>query len=374
MHLGYYVHLHGSGHAQRAKAIAKHLESVTIIGTGVEQKNWEGVSNYRLLNLPADKIEYVRDLAINRNCQTYSFHYAPYYSTAYRQRVVKLANWVEETQPTAVIVDVSSEITQYLRLLGVPVISVRQHGDRTDLPHLCGYDAAYKLLAPYPQVLESSDVPDWIKEKTIYTPGFSRYSHRQLTKTAARTKLAIPIGQKVVLVLNGNGGNKHSLADIASAAAATPSWLWLVIGKIARDCGNSPDNVRVIGWCEDTYVYLKAADVAIASGGHNTVMELGTAGLPFLCIPEPRPFNEQIVKAEILAKLGLCLVSNDFPDCNAIESILERLKSMDVSKWQKIMSVDGAAQAARAIASEARLLDSYKLNEADENYFKNKTV
>ncbi|WP_036479264.1 hypothetical protein [Myxosarcina sp. GI1] len=360
MHLGYYIHLHGSGHARRAKAISQHFDlPVTFIGTGVSQHNWEGVANYQLLDLPPDKIEYVPKLPINQNCQTHSFHYAPYYAATYRQRAVKIANWVEQKQPTAIIVDVSAEITQFLRFLGVPVIGVRQHGERSDLPHVCGYDAAYKLFATYPQLLEVPQTPNWIKAKTIYAPGFSRYSERCLTKSAARAELNISPQQQVVLVLNGRGGNCHSLTKIAAVASVTPDWLWLIVGETDKEGGSLPHNLCSLGWCEDTYLYLKAADVAIASGGNNTVMEIGTARIPFLCIPEFRPFDEQKIKAKILERLGLCLVANTFPDGNTIKTLLARLKTLDVSKWNEIMAVDGAARAAKAIELEIKLLDSY---------------
>lgn len=356
MHIGYYVHLHGSGHAQRAKTIAQHLTiPITFIGTGVSQQNWEGVDNYQLLDIPTDVVESIPDLPINQNCQTYSFHYAPYYSPHHRERAIAIATWVQQTNPTAVIVDVSAEISQYLRFLGVPVIGVRQHGDRSDFPHLCGYSAAYKLLAPFPQLLESPGVPNWIVDKTIYTPGFSRYSPQTITKSAARVKLQIPQKQKVVLVLNGKGGGKHSLSKIA-AAAATPQWLWLIVGEIRRDIHDLPSNISVLGWCNDTYIYLKAADVAIASGGHNTVMEIGTAGIPFLCIPESRPFKEQKVKAQLLENLGLSFTAQTFPDSVEIELILEKLTKLDVSRWKQIIAVDGAAQTAQVIESEVKLL------------------
>ena len=309
--------------------------------------------------MPPDKVEYVPDLPINQNCKTYSFHYAPYYSDAYRQRAVMLSEWVGKTNPTAVIVDVSAEITQYLRFLGVPVIAVRQHGDRTDYPHLAGYDAAYKLFAPYPEILEFEGTPSWIRAKTIYSAGFSRYSQRKITKSAARESLNISPQQKVALVLNGKGGSQHSLADITAAALVTPAWLWLIVGEADRDCNSLPDNVCVVGWCEDTYIYLKAADVAIASGGHNTVMEIGTAKIPFLCIPDARPFNEQVIKAQLLEKLGLCLMTEAFPCSDSIDFILKNLKTIDVNRWDRIMAIDGAAQAATAIESEVKLLANY---------------
>ena len=273
-----------------------------------------------------------------------------------------LSDWVARTNPTAVIVDISAEITQHLRFLGVPVIAVRQHGDRSDYPHLAGYDAAYKLLAPYPQILESGSIPSWIREKTIYAPGFSRYSDRALTKSAARKKLNISSQQQAVLVLNGKGGQKHSLAKIAQAALATPQWLWLIVGKTEADCQIMPSNVSWQGWCEDTYPYLKAADLAIASGGHNTIMEIGTAKIPFLCIPEARPFNEQKVKAQKLQDLGLCLVRETFPEYDALEFIFKSLQDININKWDEIMATDGAVQIANAIKSEVSLLASYLEN------------
>ena len=356
-HLGYYVHLHGSGHAQRARTIAQHCTlPVTFIGTGVSQHCWNGVANYQLLDIPTDTIESIPDLTINQNCQTHSFHYAPYYSAHHRARAVAIANWVQETNPTAVIVDVSAEIIQYLRFLGVPVIGVRQHGDRSDTPHVCGYSAAYKLLAPFPELLEAPDVPAWIRQKTIYTPGFSRYSGRSLSKASARAKLGIAASQKVVLVINGKGGEQHSLAQIAAAAVATPQWLWLVVGQVKANSLDAPFNVAVVGWCEDTYIYLKSADVAIASGGHNTVMEIGTAQIPFLCIPESRPFKEQQVKAQLLENLGLSLSAATFPDSQAIAIMLHKLSQLNVSKWEQIMKPNGALQTAKAIMSEVKAL------------------
>ena len=313
-----------------------------------------------MLDLPPDKLECVPDLPINQDCQTYSFHYAPFYADSYRQRAVSIAEWVGQTKPVAVIVDVSAEISQYLRFLGIPVIAVRQHGDRTDYPHLAGYDAAYKLFAPFPKILEFGSIPSWIRDKTIYAPGFSRYSNQVLSRSTARRKLNIPAGQKVILVLNGKGGGRNSLSQIAAAATATPECLWLVVGKVDHNCQSLPQNVSVVGWCQDTYVYLKAADVAIASAGHNTVMEIGTAGVPFLCLPEFRPFDEQEIKAQVLAKLGLCHVIKTFPSRNSIRSILERVNLIDTSKWQQIIASDGAAQAAQAITSEVELLAHYQ--------------
>lgn len=240
-----------------------------------------------------------------------------------------------------------------------------QHGDRNDSAHLCGYDAAYKLLAPYPESLESGCVAWWKKQKTIYVPGFSRYSGRILSKSAARKKLDINKQQKVVLVLKGRGGDKHCLQSISEAALSTPEWRWFIVGPIDVNSDKLPKNITCEGWQQDTFPYLKAADVVIASAGHNTIMEIAEAQIPFLCIPEERPFNEQKVKAKLLEKMGLCLYSNSFPASYSIKSTLELLIKMDTTNWKNIVSLDGAKKAATAIESEAFQI---------ENCLQNKTL
>ncbi|MGB6297580.1 MAG: glycosyltransferase [Rivularia sp. (in: cyanobacteria)] len=324
--------------------------------------NSDVANNFNIVDLPPDEVKYVPDVAINENCETLSFHYAPYGAKTYQQRMLKIAQWVEKTQPTLVVVDVSAEITQYFRLLGVPVITMLQHGDRADSAHLCGYDAAYKLLAPYPESLESDSVPLWKKQKTIYVPGFSRYSGRSLSKSAAREKLDISEKQKVVLVLKGKGGDNHCLQSISEAALTTREWQWFIVGPINKNCNQLPKNITCEGWQQDTFPYLKAADVVIASAGHNTTMEIAEAQVPFLCIPEERPFNEQKVKAELLEKMGLCLCSNSFPTSYSVKSILELLIKMDTTNWKNIVCFDGAKKAAMAIESEAFQIQNYLEN------------
>jgi predicted glycosyltransferase len=364
MHIGYYIHSHGKGHLQRAQEIAKYIKSnVTFLGSNLS--NSDVSYRFNIVDLPADEVKYVPPLQINVNCETLSFHYAPYAAKTYQQRMLKLAQWVEKTRPTLVVVDVSSEITQYFRLLGIPVISIRQHGDRNDSPHLCGYDAAYKLLAPYPKSLESASTAYWVREKTIYVPGFSRYSGRVLSKSQARDNLGINQQQKVVLVLKGKGGDKHCLESISQAAKTTPEWQWFIVGPTQINSHNLPKNIFCKGWQQDTFPYLKAADVVIASAGHNTIMEIAEAQVPFLCIPEERPFNEQKVKANLLEKMGLCLHANTFPTTHSIKSILELLIKMDVSNWKNLVSSDGAKKAGMAIESEAFQI---------ENSLRNKTL
>lgn len=356
MHLGYYIHHHGKGHLNRAKTLASKMDlPMTVMGSNVRLEDWSAIKDCNVLPLPDDSI--VKNIPLNRDKGTSSLHYSPLYSRNICYRFRLIADWVDQVKPTAVIVDVSSEVTQFFRLLGVPVLSIRQHGDRTDNPHLIGYESAFKLLASYPEELEQDNVLDWIKAKTIYMPGFSRYSSHTLTKEMSRTSLGLPFDRKIVVVINGNGGDSINLPKVINKANKSKDWYWIVVGKIEPKEIIIPENVLVAGWVEDTFAYLKSADVIVASSGHNTVMEIGSARVPYIAIPETRPFDEQLNKALVLEKKGLCKVMVELPDKEDLEESL----AQDVSLWSKIINASGVEQACSIIRSTVYFLEEYRL-------------
>ncbi len=64
--------------------------------------------------------------------------------------------------------------------------------------------------------------------------------------------------------------------------------------------------LRVYNWVDDRYLYLKACDLLITRGGHNTVSEAIYYGKPMLIIPTPAHSEHQGI-AESLSKMGLAI-------------------------------------------------------------------
>lgn len=64
--------------------------------------------------------------------------------------------------------------------------------------------------------------------------------------------------------------------------------------------------VRIYDWVDDRYSYLKACDLLITRGGHNTVSEAIYYGKPMLIIPTPAHSEHQGI-AESLSRMGLAL-------------------------------------------------------------------
>ena len=150
--IGWYVHHHGRGHANRAEAVRPHLsEPVTVLSS---------------LSVPtasrfADWIELDRDdedpggvdqtgLGVDPTARG-RLHWAPLGSKGLARRMATVADWIVTAQPRVMVVDVSAEVAVLARLCGVPLIVMAQPGDRGDPAHTLAYDLAERIIAPWPR-------------------------------------------------------------------------------------------------------------------------------------------------------------------------------------------------------------------------------
>ncbi len=74
----------------------------------------------------------------------------------------------------------------------------------------------------------------------------------------------------------------------------------------ARALGAGIPNLTIDDFTNDMQRYVHAADLIVSMGGYNTVCEFLTARTRALVIPRERPVQEQLVRAQALASLGLC--------------------------------------------------------------------
>ncbi|MBC7085665.1 MAG: glycosyltransferase [Methanomethylovorans sp.] len=76
-----------------------------------------------------------------------------------------------------------------------------------------------------------------------------------------------------------------------------------------------PPNVRILQFITDQFPYIKSSQVVIAPGGHSTLMETLSFGIPILSFPD-RNHTEQQNNASVIAEneLGYCFDYNTSPD------------------------------------------------------------
>ncbi|GAB3940027.1 glycosyltransferase [Corynebacterium tapiri] len=300
--IGIYAHHHGSGHLYRCRQIAQALNQPSTIFS-----SREGADVVLPLDTPPAGENTVAPEAGG------ALHYAPHHVSGLRERMAIIAEWIRTYQPRAFYVDCSVEVALFVRLMGVPVITIAMPGARTDLPHQTAYRAADAIIACW---------PDWVE-----TPAHLTEHARKLHAVGGISRLhstrRVPRGGEVV-VLNGAGGGHLNLPG-------------------ARVLGG--DN-----YVADPTEILQRAGLVIAAAGQNSVADLASTATPAVVIAQDRPFGEQHATAEVLKAAQLCVVSSQIPAAEELPDVmsLARKRAQSWALWQTA----GAAERAAAVIEE----------------------
>lgn len=355
--LGWYAHHHGRGHVRRAGEVAPHLVTPATLLTSapIGPGDWPGPA----VALPLDVDDRAIVLPTSR-----ALHWAPGHVPGLRARTRDLASWFVDARPSLLVVDVSVEVALLARLAGVPVAWIRQHGVRRDHAHLGAYEAASLLVAPWPSWFDDDVDPPVCRARSVHVGGFSRLEGHGLGRTDARRRLGWDPDGRHVVVLFGAGGTTVDRTDLVAAGAATPGWRWTVVGgpgrggdgTVAADLGgDDPGTTTWTGWVDDPLPYLVGADVVVAAGGHNAIMDVAAAGAGLVCVPQPRPWDEQVHKATLLDRHRLAHVWPRWPDPAVLPGLLDRAAA-DPQTPAPLLDGHGAARMACVLDDLARNL------------------
>jgi UDP-N-acetylglucosamine:LPS N-acetylglucosamine transferase len=294
--IAFYVHHHGSGHLMRSLSIAAHLQDCKVTFLGSDLGRYQSIipGHICCIVLPLDTSTKDDYWAVDRDAA--GLHYAPLGVSGQKARVAMLSKFFAEHDQLLLVVDVSVEVAMLATLCGIPTVIVRQHGKRDDLPHTLAYKNAMGLLAPYGRSLQPKEA-EWLSQKTFFTGGFSRYAAQTDNTTHDCRQVAILVGR---------GGTSIDKTFISKILGECPNWHFNLIGDIEGvDMNFSASNLSVYKHLADPLAILSQCIVVIGNAGHNTVMEVASLNKRMIVIPENRPFEEQLVKAQMLEKLSL---------------------------------------------------------------------
>jgi hypothetical protein len=327
--IAYYVHHHGDGHRQRAIALAHALDwPVVMLGTGLAGQT-DGLP---CLDLPDDRCagDFSGQDSTDRPA---ALHYAPYDHDGIRQRVAMTAEWIASARPVLMVSDVSVEMAMLARLASVPSLYVRLNGHRLDPAHRDAFRGALGLLAPFARELDDDDIPAEIKDRTFYGPGI-------LPSPAAGL-----IEDDLILGVIGRGGTIGDGERWAAAARAVPERQWRVIGPCSMPSA-LPRNLDIVGWVTDPDVEIARASLVVGAAGDGIVGSVIGAGKPFICLPEPRPYDEQRCKAARLGALGAAIVRWNWPEPGEWSDLIAEALAQDAAGRASLADPDGAAKVA----------------------------
>jgi hypothetical protein len=243
-------------------------------------------------------------------------------------------------------VDVSVEVALLARLCSVPVLYVRQHGQRDDLAHQLAYDSATGLLAPYPEDMEDPALPAAFRAKSHYSGWLSRY---------AEQPRAVPEPGRV-LVICGRGGSELTPGLLIAAATACPDWQLRVAGLDAALFEGAPANLVSLGQLADPLEEMRRASVVMGSASDSLVAEAASLGCRFVAVAEPRPFDEQRHQARRLGEAGVALGLDRWPDPGNWGPVLAQACALDGDRWRHWADPAACARAAAIIQEQAQAL------------------
>lgn len=326
----WYVHDHGRGHLERARAVLPHLRAPAVVAVG------PGLADEaaRVLDVPVVALSSDTD-GDGDAPPPHPFHHAPTGPTL-RRRMGALAAAAAEYGCTTAVVDVSIETVVWARLHGLRVVAVRQSGRRTDPGHRLAWAHAHAVLVPQHEALEPIDpaerdgATEW-----VFTGAFSRLD--------GDARPGADGSDRRVVVLPGSGGS--SMPDRWGDEPAAAGWSVAVAGA---DAGG-------LGFVDDLGDLLRDARFAIASAGWGSVADAVSVGCPLVLVTEPRPFAEQAIRTSALGRAGLAVVLDRWPmpaDLDALAATVacqlgDRAQWRD--RWRAYYDGRGADRAAALI-------------------------
>ena len=313
--VGIYVHHHGSGHAARATAVARALGERGAAVTYLSSLPAERLGPGESIRLPLDT-----DRGGDPGETPAELHFAPLGSAGLASRMAAIADWIERRRPDLILVDVSVEVALLARLCGVPFAYLRQSGEREDPPHRLAYGWAAGLLAPYPEWLERLGTPAELRARSGYVGGVTRFDGAARPRAGGRPRRALVLGECGPLT-----------GEIAAGARG-----WEVLGP-------RPVDLDLLARCA----------VVVAPGGTNAVAEAAFARCGLVCVPQERPFGEQVARGEDLERDQAAVVLAEAPARDRWPLLLEEARARR-GRLERWADGEGAGRAADYLIALAR--------------------
>lgn len=194
-------------------------------------------------------------------------------------------------------------------------------------------------------IRQEYQLPPIVAQKVEFC-GYIRQELGCKSPNLVRSELKLTKEEKLVLVTPGGGEDGYSLIDTYLSSLAllpTPDKLRSLIicgpempleqqGALKHKAAAYPQ-VQIDEFTNDLMSYIAAADVVVAMGGYNTTCEILTVDKPAVIVPRIKPSQEQCIRAEHLAKLGVLAIihPNDLTPDILLRSLLQQLHIPKIS-------------------------------------------
>ncbi len=190
-------------------------------------------------------------------------------------------------------------------------------------------------------IARSNVIPShkYLNKLKLIGPIISKYPWELPPKDEIRKKLKEELGiddsPLIFIAMSGTLAEKKYITErLIKILQDFPQSYNIIISRgISNNNGISKINEKIIicNWINDRYALLKACDLLITRGGHNTVSEAIYYGKPMIIIPTPAHSEHQgIAKSIVNMKIAKCIQQYNLSKDILLSSINEILNSSDI--------------------------------------------
>ena len=225
--------------------------------------------------------------------------------------------------------------------------------------------------------------PPFAAAKLTFCGYIARRAGRR-TRADARHELGVLDDRPLLLVTPGGGEDGHALIDaclvgLGALPAPDRPRTHIVCGPEMAEAQRAAIHAAAAGlpqvsvqdFSDDMMSLMAAADVVVAMGGYNTVCELLTLHKRAVIVPRTRPSQEQCIRAERMAALGLLTMLH--PDQLTPAALLDAVRTelaalhgfgTHLNTQPRLKSLDGLERCTAAIFELIGLRPAAPVNSA----------
>jgi predicted glycosyltransferase len=199
-----------------------------------------------------------------------------------------------------------------------------------------GSQALFDVVAEY-------EFPQAVRGRTRFTGYIAKDVSLETPLGQHEAWTSIAPGACRVLVMGGGGGDAEALFSLFLRAwpavrSEVRAHALLVTGPLMDDAvrrmvvqvAGEAAGVTVSAFSPSMLGLIARANLVVSMGGYNSLTEVVAAGKPLVCCPRVSPRTEQLMRAQILERLGLArIVRLDSNSDELAASMLEALASPD---------------------------------------------
>ena len=313
----YFVHAHGNGHRATFKllypALSVFFKVIAITTNNKITAYLHKQHSVQVLELPP---KYPTHCEIAEHTFSKAFEVTPY-AIEPAERAKAMAEAITHYKPKAFYCDGVPELAVMARGMGVPVVLVHLPGNIIGDPtQVFAHELADHIIAHFPSTLEQANYR--FASKTYYSGYMSQFSGHKF-KESDHSNI-----ERVTVLL---GYDNYDIAILKNITKDENTQFTIINNKEDYDIGKNCIQLGRVKNIREAIV----GDVVISAAGQNTVAELLSLGKRLILLPEPRPYDEQVVHANALADLNIVLLAQKAFSTEQWKEVLQKAKMFNPS-------------------------------------------